>query len=138
MKCCRKPKLDPMSNLRKLPLSSLSALNFLRGHMVAPPPPALTTSCIRSSTSGQHGTSRGGDVSAAQSPSPSLHPSCRRRWRGRKGGRDEEAYLPQLLGATAGLLCIPEPGIHVKIASFLWRPSLPGETKAGLVSTDAE
>lgn len=32
------------------------------------------------------------------------------------------------------LLCIPEVGIHVKIASFLWLLSLEGETKPCLVS----
>lgn len=75
------------------------------------------------------------DVSVAQSQ-PSPHPSCRRRnGRQRVGGRDDKRIYHsclQWLRPTV-LHCMPELGIHVKIAPFLWLPSLVGETKACLV-----
>lgn len=78
---------------------------------------------------------KGDDVSVAQSR-PSPHPSCRRRkGRRRVGGRGDKRIYHSCLQwlRPSVLLCIPELGIHVKIAPSPWLLSLAGETKACLV-----
>lgn len=90
------------------------------------------TSCIRLSTSGQR-SKRGehNDVSSVQSSSVALMPPCRRADGRREGGGRGRGFatcscLQWWLWPTA-LRCIPQLGVHVKIATP-HRLSQAGET----------